>query len=205
MSDIVPTILFYLLVLTLVVGVLAAATFFGIARLEAAHPPMGQFIEVQGVRLHVAVLGLPRDAPGAEPGVVLIHGASGNLEDMRLALGEKLALSHRVILVDRPGHGWSSRPESDDYASPARQAELVADALEQLGPVAGKAPTHPVEDLEGGRGLDRILVIADGQVSIDREHPSLTAARRDGFAVLVQYGGGASQDEGAGFSLGARL
>jgi pimeloyl-ACP methyl ester carboxylesterase len=63
----------------------------------------------------------------------LIHGASGNLEDMRLALGEKLALSHRVILIDRPGHGWSSRPECDDYASPARQAELVACALEQLG------------------------------------------------------------------------
>jgi pimeloyl-ACP methyl ester carboxylesterase len=64
---------------------------------------------------------------------VLIHGASGNLEDMRLALGEKLASSHRVILIDRPGHGWSSRPECDDCASPARQAELVAGALEQLG------------------------------------------------------------------------
>ena len=52
---------------------------------------------------------------------------------MRLALGEKLAVSHRVILIDRPGHGWSSRPQSDDYASPAQQAELVAVALEQLG------------------------------------------------------------------------
>ena len=68
--------------------------------------------------------------PGDDPAVVLIHGASGNLEDMRLALGERLALSHRVILVDRPGHGWSARPDSDDYASPARQAELVAGALE---------------------------------------------------------------------------
>jgi len=133
MSGVVPTLLLYLLVLTLVAGVLAAATSLGIARLEAAHPPTGQFVEVQGVRLHVAALGLPHGAPGADPAVVLIHGASGNLEDMRLALGEKLALSHRVILVDRPGHGWSSRPECDDYASPARQAELVACALEQLG------------------------------------------------------------------------
>jgi pimeloyl-ACP methyl ester carboxylesterase len=126
-------ILFYLVALILVLGVLAAATSLGVARLEAAHPPTGQFIEVQGVRLHVAALGLARDAPGAEPAVVLIHGASGNLEDMRLALGEKLASSHRVILIDRPGHGWSSRPERDDCASPARQAELVAGALEQLG------------------------------------------------------------------------
>jgi pimeloyl-ACP methyl ester carboxylesterase len=133
MSGILPVILFNLVVFTLVLGVLAAATSLGLAQLEAAHPPTGQFVNVQGVRLHVAVLGLPPASPGADPAVVLIHGASGNLEDMRFALGERLASSHRVILIDRPGHGWSSRPESDDYASPARQAELVAGALEQLG------------------------------------------------------------------------
>jgi pimeloyl-ACP methyl ester carboxylesterase len=81
----------------------------------------------------VAELGLRRGSPGAEPAVVLIHGASGNMEDMRLALGEKLAASHRVILIDRPGHGWSSRPADDSYASPARQAGLVTEALKQLG------------------------------------------------------------------------
>src|SRR4029079_16049006 len=95
--------------------------------------PAGQFMEVEGVRLHVAELGLRRGSPGAEPAVVLINGASGNMEDMRLALGEKLAASHRVILIDRPGHGWSSRPADDSYASPARQAEVVANALTQLG------------------------------------------------------------------------
>src|SRR5437868_14700318 len=113
MSDVGLTILFYLLVLTSVIGVLAVTTSLGITRLEAAHPPRGQFLKVQGVRLHVADLGLRPDTPDADPAVVLIHGASGNLEDMRLALGEKLAASHRVILVDRPGHGWSSRPKSD--------------------------------------------------------------------------------------------
>jgi pimeloyl-ACP methyl ester carboxylesterase len=55
------------------------------------------------------------------------------MEDMRLALGDKLARSHRVILIDRPGHGWSTRPIGDAYASPARQAELVAEALKKLG------------------------------------------------------------------------
>lgn len=135
MFGVVTTILFDFLTLAFVAGVLAVATSFGVSRLETAHPPTGQFLEVQGVRLHVAVLGQHQDqgSPGADPAIVLIHGASGNLEDMRLALGERLALSHRVVLVDRPGHGWSSRPQSDDYASPARQAELIVGALDQLG------------------------------------------------------------------------
>jgi pimeloyl-ACP methyl ester carboxylesterase len=121
------------IVLSLTLGVLAAATWLGVAQLEAAHPPTGQFVKVRGVRLHVVELGLARDTPRSDPAVVLIHGASGNLEDMRLALGERLAASHRVIMIDRPGHGWSSRPEGDEYASPARQAEIVASALETLG------------------------------------------------------------------------
>jgi pimeloyl-ACP methyl ester carboxylesterase len=133
MSAMASVILLNLVIFTLLLGALAATTSLGVWRLEAAHPPTGRFVEVQGVRLHVDVLGLPREAPGADPPVVLIHGASGNLEDMRFALGERLAASHRVILIDRPGHGWSSRPESGDYASPARQAELVAGALEQIG------------------------------------------------------------------------
>src|SRR5258705_5226748 len=99
MSD----LLLFLLIFVLLFGTLALATSLGVARLEAAHPPAGRFIEVQGVRLHVAELGLARGAPGAEPAIVLIHGASGNLEDMRLALGDMLARSHRVILIDRPG------------------------------------------------------------------------------------------------------
>jgi pimeloyl-ACP methyl ester carboxylesterase len=122
-----------IIALIIALGALVAMTAFGVARIEAAHPPTGQFVEVEGVRLHLAETGLARDAAGAEPAVVLIHGASGNMEDMRLALGERLAASHRVILIDRPGHGWSSRPADDSYASPARQADLVAKALEQLG------------------------------------------------------------------------
>jgi pimeloyl-ACP methyl ester carboxylesterase len=119
--------------LAFAVSLLVVMTTFGVAQIEAAHPPAGQFIEIGDVRLHVAELGLARGSQGAEPAVVLIHGASGNMEDMRLALGAKLAKSHRVILIDRPGHGWSSRPVGDAYASPAYQAGLVAEALRRLG------------------------------------------------------------------------
>src|ERR1700744_2902035 len=76
-------------------------------RIEAAHPPAGHFVEVKGGRLHVVDLPPPSDAPNAAdtgaswPGV-LIHGASGNLGDVRLALGDRLAQTRRVVLVDRP-------------------------------------------------------------------------------------------------------
>lgn len=122
-----------ILALAVALGLLVAMTCIGVARIEAIHPPGGRFVEVDGVRLHVAEMGLAHGTPGAEPAVVLIHGASGNMEDMRLALGGRLANSHRVILVDRPGHGWSSRPPDDSYASPACQASLVAKALKKLG------------------------------------------------------------------------
>src|SRR5258708_10969219 len=68
-------------------------------------------------RSHVAELGLPRGSPGAEPAVVLIHGASGNMEDMRLALGDKLAASHRVILIeDRKSTRLNSSHQIISYA-----------------------------------------------------------------------------------------
>ena len=64
---------------------------------------------------------------------MLLHGASGNLADMRVALGDRLAARYRVILVDRPGHGWSDRPGGSADASPARQAALIHQALERIG------------------------------------------------------------------------
>lgn len=103
-------------------------TLAGTWAIERSHPPAGQFVEVDGGRLHIVLLGRP-DAPA----VVLLHGASGNLGDMRLALGERLAQRYRVILIDRPGHGWSDRPDGGDDASPARQAALIHQALTKLG------------------------------------------------------------------------
>jgi pimeloyl-ACP methyl ester carboxylesterase len=112
--------------------VLALITMLGVARIERAYPPAGRLIAVPGARLHVVELG-PNVAVDEGPPVVLLHGASGNLEDMRLALGEKLAASRRVVLIDRPGHGWSDRLGGDSDASPGRQAQLIAAVLEQLG------------------------------------------------------------------------
>jgi pimeloyl-ACP methyl ester carboxylesterase len=62
----------------------------------------------------------------------MIHGASSNLEVMRQPLGDMLAKNHRVILIDRPGHGWSTRTRAED-STPAVQARMIDEALEKLG------------------------------------------------------------------------
>jgi pimeloyl-ACP methyl ester carboxylesterase len=107
---------------------LAVLTAIGTVTIERQYPPLGRFVDVTGGRMHVLERGQP-DAPV----VVLLHGASGNLQDVNAALGAPLAARYRVIMVDRPGHGWSDRPGGDDEASPARQAALIAQALEKLG------------------------------------------------------------------------
>jgi pimeloyl-ACP methyl ester carboxylesterase len=116
-----------LAIAVVVLGGLAAFTAISARRIERAHPPAGRFVEVDGGRLHLLELG----PSGALP-VVLLHGATGNLNDMRVALGDRLASRYRVILVDRPGHGWSDRPGGRADASPARQAALIHQALVRI-------------------------------------------------------------------------
>jgi pimeloyl-ACP methyl ester carboxylesterase len=106
-------------------------TAVGVALLERAHRPAGRLVPVAGGRLHVVDLAPARPSDSAP--IVLLHGASGNLEDQRLTLGNALAARHRVILVDRPGHGFSDRPGGRSDASPGRQAALIAQALARLG------------------------------------------------------------------------
>ncbi|MGX1198824.1 alpha/beta fold hydrolase [Parvibaculum sp. MBR-TMA-1.3b-4.2] len=102
-------------------------------RIERRYPPVGEFVEVEGVRLHYQKRGALRD--GVAP-VVLIHGASGNLRDMMNALGDVLAAETCVLAFDRPGHGWSERGWSgrgSDMASPAAQARIIRQAVRDLG------------------------------------------------------------------------
>jgi pimeloyl-ACP methyl ester carboxylesterase len=108
--------------------ILALITQAGVLALQRIYPPQGKTIEVAGARLNVVDLG-PRDAAG--PPVVVIHGASSNLESMR-PLGDLIAKHHRVILIDRPGHGGSTRDDLEN-STPAMQAKMIDEALEKLG------------------------------------------------------------------------
>ena len=96
--------------------------------IERTYRPFGRFVDVAGGRLHVVELGPATEAPP----VVLLHGASSNLESMRQPLGDLLAARHRVILIDRPGHGFSTRDRAADGAA-ATQAAMIDEALGKLG------------------------------------------------------------------------
>jgi pimeloyl-ACP methyl ester carboxylesterase len=110
-------------------AVLALITQAGVLVLQRSYPVRGQAIEVAGATLNILDIGR-RDAAG--PPIVMIHGASSNLEAMRQPLGDLLARRHRVILIDRPGHGWSTRGRLED-STPAIQGRMIDEALEKLG------------------------------------------------------------------------
>src|ERR1700694_4606878 len=110
-------------------AILALMTQAGVFALQRVHPARGRMIKVAGATLNVVDIG-PRGATG--PSIVMIHGASSNLEVMRQPLGEMLADNHRVILIDRPGHGWSTRARPQD-STPAIQGRMIDQALARPG------------------------------------------------------------------------
>ncbi len=108
---------------------LALLTQAGAFFAERAYPARGRMVEVAGAALHIVDIG-PRDASG--PPIVMLHGASSNLEAMRQPVGERLAKHRRVILIDRPGHGWSTRASLED-STPEIQGRMIEEALAKLG------------------------------------------------------------------------
>ncbi|WP_244670524.1 alpha/beta fold hydrolase [Rhodoplanes elegans] len=96
-------------------------------RAERKNPPRGRFVRVMGLRLHVVEAG-PPDAPA----VLLLHGNGAMTQDMAASgLIDRLARTHRVVCLDRPGFGWSDRPRRP--LPPEAQAELAGDLLRLLG------------------------------------------------------------------------
>jgi len=111
---------------------IAAATLGAAAFVEArtraaerAHRVRGRFIDVDGVRLHYV-------ERGQGPALVLLHGIGSMIDDFVLSgLVARAAERYRVIAIDRPGYGRSSRPRRRRW-TPAAQAELIHSLLRRL-------------------------------------------------------------------------
>jgi len=98
----------------------------------ADYPPEGEFVEVEGRRVHAVTR-------GSGPDLVLIHGASGSTRDMTFGLMPRLTDRYRVTAFDRPGLGYTDA--APGYAdvfdhrgeSPPEQAALLRAAARKLG------------------------------------------------------------------------
>lgn len=93
-------------------------------KVAALFPPSGQWLEVEGERIHYRSL-------GAGPAIVMVHGLAGQMRNFEYLPLDDLARHHRVILVDRPGSGLSPRAD-DGKAGIAAQARLVAGFIRAL-------------------------------------------------------------------------
>lgn len=115
--------------LAAVAGVLAASAVVNhqlAKRAERRNPPRGQFVDVDGVRLHYI-------EQGKGPVLVLLHGNGSMIQDfVTSGLVDLAARQYRVIVFDRPGYGHSTRPRGRIW-NPDAQAHLFHAALERLG------------------------------------------------------------------------
>src|SRR6185369_1429208 len=87
--------------------------------------PTTHFINIENIRVRYV-------EAGAGPAVVLIHGNAGSVDDFNFKSLGPLCGGHRVIAVDRPGHGKSERPRDVD-AKLQYQTRLLHETLSHLG------------------------------------------------------------------------
>jgi pimeloyl-ACP methyl ester carboxylesterase len=94
-------------------------------QVEKALPPRGRFIEVDGARIHYL-------DEGSGPPLVLIHGLGGQMHNFTHSLLDRLKHNHRVVILDRPGSGYSTRARKGSAALGV-QARTIAGLIEKLG------------------------------------------------------------------------
>lgn len=95
-------------------------------------PQMGTLIDVPGGALHYLDIGHKDARP-----LVLIHGLSGQMQHFTYALSDLLKDDFRLILIDRPGCGYSRRDTAGeaDLSVQARMIWQALDALDVENPV----------------------------------------------------------------------
>jgi pimeloyl-ACP methyl ester carboxylesterase len=95
-----------------------------VRRAERRYPPQGDFITVEGIRLHYL-------SKGEGQPVVLLHGDGGSVDDWTMSIFDRLAEDYRVIAFDRPGFGYSQNRGKGTRAF--EQVRLIHAALEKMG------------------------------------------------------------------------
>jgi pimeloyl-ACP methyl ester carboxylesterase len=114
-----------LLLLGLIIGGLVGFSARTARQVEKKLPPLGRFIEVDGARIHYL-------DEGSGPPLLLIHGLAGQMRHFTYSLLDRLKSDYRVVILDRPGSGYSTRPPRASAAISA-QARTIARFAKALG------------------------------------------------------------------------
>ena len=99
-------------------------SWFSLRSIQAQFPALGEYMEVAGVRVHYV-------SEGVGPPIVLLHGANSTHREFTSSIGPLLGRAHRVIAIDRPGYGESTRGAAN--AHPTKQVEIIHNLLDKLG------------------------------------------------------------------------
>lgn len=129
MNTIALPLLTGIIVIVAIMATFALLMFFtrrATRRIEHDVPMDGRLIDVGGERLHYVEFG-SRD----KPAIVFVHGLCGQLRNFAYLPLETLAREHRVILVDRPGSGYSTRGARSS-ANIRTQGDTIARFMKQL-------------------------------------------------------------------------
>jgi pimeloyl-ACP methyl ester carboxylesterase len=129
-------------ILAVCIAILVLFTWWTARKVESVLPAKGRFIDVPGARLHIREFG---EASAERPPILLIHGLAGQLSHYTYGVAGRLAARHRVIVVDRPGSGYSTRAP-DAAADLSTQAAALAALVRTLG----LGPTFVVGHSLGG-------------------------------------------------------
>jgi len=144
----------------------------GLVAPEQLADPDSEFIEVNGLRLHVK-----RSGQG-EPVMILLHGFGSHTESWR-TVRPALAAVGTVIAFDRPAFGLSERPLAWSGVNPyshAAQVDLVIGLMDRLG-------------------IERAILVGNSMGGMTSLQVALRYPARVRALVLVDpavYGGGAS-------------
>ena len=111
--------------LLLVAGYHAHVTRRIARRAETLVPPPGQFITVDGNRIHYV-------ERGAERPILFIHGMGGTQFHLTVPLFAQLESDFRLIAIDRPGSGYSTR-RLGGPVTPDEQAAFIARLIDEKG------------------------------------------------------------------------
>ncbi len=120
----------YLILVLALLGLIALGLVLWTTKLaresERLVPRQGKLHKVDGGEIHYLDLG-PREAPV----LVMIHGLGGVLQNFTYRLTPLLEKDFRLIVVDRPGSGYSSR-DSEATAAPGAQGAMIGALLDDL-------------------------------------------------------------------------